>query len=82
MIVVIDGKAYNSEDVTISVLLYSNERGALGSALAQGHDIFNSFPNGTKDSVIKKNSDKARDVQRKLAEVRGDTDPSTNEKLN
>jgi hypothetical protein len=82
MIVVIDGKVYNSEDVTISVLIYSNERGELASALAQGHDIFNCFPKDTKESVVKKNADEARRVQQKLLEVRGGTDPSNGLKLN
>jgi hypothetical protein len=78
MIVVIDGKAYNSEDSVISLLIYSNERAQLGAALAQGHDIFNTYPKDAKESVIKKNSDKARDVNNKLAEVRGGTDPANN----
>jgi hypothetical protein len=82
MIVVIDGKVYNSEDVTISVLIYSNERGALASAMAQGHDIFNCYPNETKESVVKKNADEARRVQKKLLEVREGTDPSVDLKLN
>lgn len=78
MIVVVDGKVFNSEDSTISVLIYANERGELGSALANGHDIFNTFPNGTKDSAVKKNSEEARRIQKKLAEVRGETDPKGN----
>lgn len=78
MIVVVDGKAYNSEDSVISVLVHSNERGNLGAAMAQGHDIFNCYPLDTKEIAIKKNSDKARDVNKKLAEVRGDTDPGKN----
>ncbi len=78
MIIVIDGKVHNSEDSTISILIYSNERGELGSALAKGDDIFNTFPKGTKDSEVKKNSEEARRVQKKLAEVRGDADPKGN----
>jgi hypothetical protein len=78
MIICIDGKIFNSEDSTISVLIYSNERSELGSALASGHDIFNTFPKGTKDSVVKKNSEEARRVQKKLSEVRGIDDPKVN----
>lgn len=78
MIVVIDGKVFNSEDATISLLIYPNERGVLGAALANGHDIYNVFPKNTKESVVKKNSAEARRVQEKLAEVRGEVDPTKN----
>lgn len=69
MIVVIDGKVQNSEDSIVSVLFYQNEREDMARALANGQDIFNSFPldapkeNVQKNEDILKNAKAARDAK-------------------
>ena len=70
MLVAINGKVHNSEDVKVSILFYSNEREPLAKALAQGHDIFNTYPAGTTDKDVSKNSDACRQVQEKLAALK------------